>query len=417
MSFRYANLWVNVFFRLVFVFVVLCALGGFELFKEEGARAQGLDNSVEAEGVLRYINHLMVFLVSLAVILFFFDKGFKLPRGILTNPAWGFFALLVCSVVWHFFEGTEYAFGIFRSAVPIMFSMILLMLIPWVVSWPVLLKDMQVLFFFCLLLSIFLAVFIPSYGVDVEGRGWQGMFNHKNQLGVFCVVVSCVSLIAFDRSPVLSRVNFVFSAFLVVASGSYTAIGVVVLILFGSIVPGFIRGWVLRARFVFFALLLGVGGGVVAISVLGASGNFNIFGKDMSFSGRDKVWSYAIDGAQDSFFGHGLNSIALQNELDSGYFERATGQVLASAHNGFISLYYDFGIPGFFVFFVFLFFLLSRIGLNLDWGYSYFIFVCAAMVSNFFESRLLGFNAFFVLLVLLFSSLGVLNCRGSAVSR
>lgn len=349
----------------------------------------------------------MVLLIFLAIFLFFLDKSFKAPSGFFINPAWVVFFLILCSAVWHFLLGTEYAFGIFRSSVSILVSMIFLMLIPWAVSWPVLLRDMQVLFFFCLLLSIILAVFIPSYGVDVEGRGWQGMFNHKNQLGVFSVVVVCVSILAYRQFPLISSVNILLAIFLSSASGSYTSIGVVFLVSLVSMVPKAIRPWVLRYSYLWFTLLVGLIVAVVSISVSGSSGEMDIYGKDMTFTGRDKIWAYALEGMRDSFFGYGFNSIALQNELDPLPFKQATDQLLGSAHNGFISLYYDFGVPGCVLMALFFYMFMMRLKSEAEIGFGVFLFVFAVLISNAFESRLLGFNVFFVLLVFFCSFIGV----------
>lgn len=400
-----ADLAQKISFRFIFCIIFLAALGGFELFKEGGARPQGLDNLVEEQGLLKYVNHLWVFCAFFAIAFHFIKNRWRMPKRFAKDPAWCFFFLIIFSLLWHFLAGTEYFFGILRAAVPVIAATIFVMLLPSVLAFRVLLKDLYLMFFLCAVLSLSLSVFVPTFGIDVEGRGWQGMFNHKNQLGLFCVLMASISLIGINRYRLYSVVNFILALFLVLASGSYTAIGVVFFVVLAAFAPGFMKSFILRRRFSVVFLVGALIAIVVSTSIFGGSSDFDIYGKDLTFTGRDKIWMYALNSMKDSYFGYGLNSIALQNELDPIPFREATGQVLGSAHNGFINLYYDFGVLGCASIVLLIFIFLVRIKSTREY-YGFFIFLVALLLSNAFESKLLGFNAFYLLLILFSSYLG-----------
>lgn len=79
--------------------------------------------------------------------------------------------------------------------------------------------------------------------------------------------------------------------------------------------------------------------------------------------------------------------------------------MLGSAHNGFINLYYDFGVLGCASIVLLIFIFLVRIKSTREY-YGFFIFLVALLLSNALESKLLGFNAFYLLLILFSSYLG-----------
>lgn len=261
-------------------------------------------------------------------------------------------------------------------------------------------------------LSYAAIIFLPQYGVSVgihEGR-WQGVFTHKNQLGVFCVFAMILiyhSYIKY-RKKILLLVGFA-CFYLAWRSGSTLAMA---LILFVSLYFVFHASyWLYRLRFLadlgamFFVLSVLL----VFVSVLLLGLDVNIFGKE-GFNNRDVIWQYYYDASIENIFvGHGLGQIQPWSRENSEHIVEAMGVAypVGSAHNGFIELLFSNGLLGFLIFVVLMLLFYSLSVRSPADRYLHYSFLTVFLVINVFESRLFGLHVSSIYTLLVFSYLWV----------
>lgn len=387
------------FLKLSLILFVISASGGLELFKDGGARYQGIPNE-EYDGWLQYINYVFIFFVLFCFCLSFIRKkerffNFFLDKNIFIPFVYVLFLSLFLLTV-----GADFSSDIFKSTVLFLFLLMLCGLLVVFLSEREVFLLLQKTFFFMMLTSFFLIFFLPSYGVHIDERAaWQGMFSHKNQLGVFCVIVAVFFLITYKTFPLLSHLNLFFSFLLVIGSKSYTSVFCFFVCILFAIMPYFMRKKLIKYRyfvvFSFFVLSIFL----VFLSIYGK--NISFVDKDLTFSGRNLIWIFAISEISDSsFFGHGLNHLVYRNNFDVGDFYMATGQGLSSLHNGFLTSFYEFGLFGVF-FFLMIFFPLKKNFINseCECRFSFLCYSVVYVLINTFESKGIGFNLPFFILV------------------
>ena len=384
---------------LLFFFVIIASGAVFPLWKDGGARSEGVDSFVEYSGPLSYVPFAWAIITLLAVLCFF--VLYKSVRRF--DPfAIGFLfcAYAIFSLLW-----SDDLFNAVKVVFPMSSGLLLVHVAIRRRGGDFVLRTVGMTFLFITLLSYIYAVLVPSYGVSVglhQGL-WQGAFNHKNHLGNNMALAVSVMLVLSSKSPgrfwfYSALLSFVLAAL----SGSTTSIicslisfvFYFLLRQFGYVRAVLCKKTVMRGVLVFILSLTVF---VFLFSLYASS--VDLFGKDATYSGRDKIWMYFTAVSMNNpILGVGLGQIALADEFQVSDLVDEIGFAAASTHNGFIDLLYALGVVGIGMFVSYVFGAARSAGGAA--GNLVYVGLVPLFVLNVFEPRLVGFNAFFAVLVI-----------------
>jgi hypothetical protein len=205
-----------------------------------------------------------------------------------------------------------------------------------------------------IILSLLLVFFIPSVGIDSEGDLWRGLYSYKTQLGLG-MVLAIITLVCtrwprvpFGRS--LLAANGACCLLLLIKSNSVTA--AISLLIIAGLTPTLLL-W--RAHRLRLWMLISV----TAISVVflvafsSGDGDFNVFGRDTTLTGRTEIWSHIVDAISDRpILGYGYGAF-----WDTGpwhEFIAVTDWQAKASHNGYLEVMVNTGAAGGLLLFLFL---------------------------------------------------------------
>lgn len=394
---------------LLFFFVVIASGAIVPLWKEGGARSEGVDSFVEYSGPLSYVPFVWA-VVTLLTVFFFFVRYKSARRFDPLSIGFLFCSYAIVSVFW-----SEDLFGALKVVYPMLSGLLLANVSIRRYGSDFVLRVFGFSFFFISILSYGYSILVPSYGISVglhEGL-WQGAFNHKNHLGNNMALAVSVMLILASRS---SGKFWFYSAslplMLTILSGSTTSI-ICSLISFGFYFflkhSPFFRSFLCKKTVIrgCLAYVLALTLFVFLFSFYASS--VDLFGKDATYSGRDKIWMYfAVASMNNPALGVGLGQISLADEFQISDLVDEIGFAAASTHNGFIDLIYSLGFVGAALFAIYVFWSV-RSAAGGRAGNLVYVGLVPLFVLNVFETRLVGFNVFFVLLVVLLYELSQLS--------
>ncbi|MEZ5321085.1 MAG: O-antigen ligase family protein [Microthrixaceae bacterium] len=238
-------------------------------------------------------------------------------------------------------------------------------------------------------------IHIDPTGMNAPLPGWHGWFIHKNVMTRFLVVAVCIELF-LDRRRLTKFGAFGAIAFLFAVSASTTGL-MAVMVVIG------VAGWLaingrLEGRssvaFAISSVALGLVASIAVAASLSAIAD--AAGKDLTFTGRTKIWSavwHAI--LRDPFVGVGVGGLfAVPRTPETMQVLRDIGFVAGHSHNGFIDLTSQLGFVGLLLALAMLLsaFRLARSLADTSPTYSRFLFclLTGLLVMSVGESVLLG---------------------------
>ena len=197
------------------------------------------------------------------------------------------------------------------------------------------------------ILSVFLALVLPSVGAQVQGAVWRGVFSNKNQLGWISALILVVCVNVWTRQrwklPALVTLLAVVCLF---KSGSKGAL-VAAIVTMGYL-------WLvslLRSR---VTVALGVTAVLFSLICVLLFGFFimpellSILGKDPTLTGRTIVWSMYFNSMMNTpFLGAGPGAYTNLSELTAPLAMRLVELgAIVTPHNAFLGAFGDAGIVG-----------------------------------------------------------------------
>jgi len=201
--------------------------------------------------------------------------------------------------------------------------------------------------------SIVLAIFAPEVGLDASPGhhlDWQGVFTQKNACGRAMVLATAVLLSTWRLSPA-KVANLLLFLFLLLMSGSRAAWAIEALLLTVCAWLAISNRLQSRTRIVFLgatacAAALAAGAALSQLPSLLA-----LIGRDSTLSGRTEIWKQAWRFIlQRPLLGWGY--AAFWRGLEGHSFEVAAALrfVVFHAHNGFLEIWLELGLPGLLLF-------------------------------------------------------------------
>jgi len=202
--------------------------------------------------------------------------------------------------------------------------------------------------------SLVFGLFFPQLGIhagetSIDHIGlWKGVYGFKNHLGRFMLIFFMALLVILFIYKELSIKLLFFlmvSLLLIFKSGSSTALILLVLcpvIYFCLMV---IENRKIDSHLKFSLILLLSFIVILSIIILPYIVS-EVFGKDMTGSGRTDVWFALFEASQNPLFGHGFGGV-FWGEFNSAYFLLDEDWYnLGHAHNGLVDIWLELGYVG-----------------------------------------------------------------------
>ena len=201
--------------------------------------------------------------------------------------------------------------------------------------------------------SVFVALLIPRFGVmsdgDLAGR-WNGVFPHKQQLGqaMFLGVMVLAWLVpryrGWGKTGLYAGIAACLGVLMMARSQtsmlSVLAVPPMFLVMAASRVSGIARMWALYAMTVVLAALL-------AVLTTDLSEIMGFFGRDASLTGRAPLWGLLLGIIADhAATGFGYGAFWIADNPVSMRVNDISGWYVPEAHNGYLDLMLQTGLPG-----------------------------------------------------------------------
>ncbi|MNB97045.1 O-Antigen ligase [compost metagenome] len=384
---------------LCVIFLIYISSGSLDLLKEGGARPQSAEFVNSYSGPLNYIlpAWTMIAILTVAVI------SLTRPKVLIKNADKNILfilALIAISIAW--------ANDAYIATRTLIFLTVTYLIVLTYIS----LNDINTIISLIsktiitmLVMSLIFSIALPTYGISVGGESagaWQGIFNHKNNLGnfsafSFCILVGALQL---KKNPEI-YIGIILSAFLTWMSNSFTSIAATLL---GAIIYIFLKEknclhstYKLR-KFYFFAAM-GLSALTVYISIFNQG--TAIFNKDTSFSDRNLIWAFVLNKIYENPLGYGISQFGIYSGGQDTSFLNSIGFVVGHPHNGFIEILYSLGLLGFLISTKLLFNIIKYSSTKTNFKLN-LITVSSIIIINTFESRFISFSfGFFVLCVII----------------
>ncbi len=392
-------------FDVLLFFLHVVSSGAFlTLWKEGGARAEGISNFEEYKGPLVLMPYAWSTAVFLAVVLLLGKPKIRDQFFISLKKIWHLPAVAIFSIMW-----ADDPFEATKAALPLSAG-VLLLVSSCAISGALYTLQLYVkILIFCTLMSFFYCLFIPSYGIalGIHEGAWQGVYAHKNFLGSYSLItmIFCILLGDFsskDRATYY-RVFAVLAAALAALSQSTAAlVGVVVAVvvrLSFKLLPqkasfGFWRSVALWV----FVVSVSCSVLIVLSSIFMPS--VPILGKDSSYSGRDRIWVFFFGlFLLKPIFGYGIGQLTSVNNSFLDFISIQVGFTVSHPHNGFIEALFNFGLIGFAAVLNLFRSMIEEVSDAVS-AKIFILMVPSVVFLNTFEARFVTFNpVYFVMLI------------------
>ena len=206
------------------------------------------------------------------------------------------------------------------------------------------------------LLSIAVLSFLTSTlapAIGIHDKGWRGVLEHPNRLGILMalsITVWLINLLETPRQKVLSAVVILLSTVTMLFTNSATSI---VLLITMIVVLGIVRiarttGLRMAVICSTFAIIIGV----IVASIISANLDaiLSALGKNRSLSGRGSIWPLLFQAVMKKpLLGYGYVGFwqGWQGEDDpSNFVRQAVHWGVGHAHNGFLEVLLQLGLIG-----------------------------------------------------------------------
>lgn len=218
---------------------------------------------------------------------------------------------------------------------------------------------LKFIFVLYIVITYFSGLFIPA-AIDTAFNTWRGIELQKNGLGQAGVLIFTVALFFYSsdnsRKNTLNYLISFLAAGLIILSGSSTSI--ITLLLALAILVTFYFDRVFRpiGRKRTISLLVVVFLTVSTIVIYPfltelAAVIPELFGKDLSLTGRTLMWPYLMTEVQKQlWFGHGYATYWILGTSVVPRFQENVGWMVNEAHNEYIEILLQLGVTGLFMF-------------------------------------------------------------------
>lgn len=226
--------------------------------------------------------------------------------------------------------------------------------------------DVLAIAMMCYLLICFAAIAIPEIGFhQIRHVGnFRGFVGHKNELGRVVALMAVLAVVMRHQGRIMPRFYMpicIAALIALVMSGSATPlITAVMTLMLTPLVTLALTGQ--RGRYHFSGSLRAVLAAIVVVLlvpmiVFGLPHVLELVGRDLTLSGRTKLWGYAVElGMQRPWFGAGYRSFWTDANTIyfAEFFSWGGDKGPDQGHSGYLDLWLEMGVAGVLAFIVFL---------------------------------------------------------------
>lgn len=388
------KIWLNI----VCIFFILTSTTGLTLLLSAGGAFS--EGSFDSDNIYElFFNYINFFILIISILITITNKTFY---NILENKIGYFFLGYFYIFLTYIFFGNEIDLSfVFNYAMFILILSIVFFRYGASYTYGLIFRSLNSILIF----SLIFIIFFPQYGVSVglhEGS-WQGVFTHKNQFGIYLYIY--ILYVLFGLKVNYLRTNFYIflffslAIFFVFMSNSSTCLFLTIISISiylldkikVNLVRSIMNGFLFKVCFTCF----------VVYFILNSADIMSLFLNkvDAGYSNRDLLWFYGFSIFLDNLW------FGLSNVKDFDITQNLTQNVgfkISNFHNSYIEVLARFGIFGFFIILMPLFYVLfygeknNKGGVFLSFGLLFPLMIYMFMESFYLGKSLVVFILFII---------------------
>lgn len=372
---------------LSFIILIFVSLFGTSLPFQGGTYEEIFEE--ETTNLSNQVIYLFLFFMSLIPLFRRYDKIFSfLSKEKFLSV---FIFLCLISAFW-----SQESFISFKRSFQLLITFLVLLNSVLFLDYNTLLKPLKIIIPLYLIINLFSCLIIPQ-AID-SASAWKGIHGHKNGLAQSTYYLFLVSTFLDDKRQNLLKKLYLYSIYLlsiilIYKAQSSTIIIVFILTigyglikqfekLFGRLNVGrFIIVFLLSFMLITSTVVIYFSSDIIALVP-------QLFGKDMSISGREPIWGFVISEiAKKPLLGYGFSTYWIMGGSVVDVFASEFGGFkINQAHNGYLEIILQLGLVGLFFFLILLIvFLFRAIKIKKDLP---IIILSSLLIINYTESIL-----------------------------
>lgn len=272
-------------------------------------------------------------------------------------------------------------------------------------------------------LSLFVLAFLRKFGIShgAHAGAWRGAFYHKNRAGeMMALAFITFALVVPARLPPVQRWGLAaITLVLLYKTQASTPIIAIAIVIAAQALWNLL---LMRRKAIVGLVLAGYPLVLLAAGmfVIYSKSFFKLFGKDATFSGRDRLWSGVIDAIKlRPLLGYGYEAFWLEQGGQTTLTREKTSFVTVHAHNGFLNTLLHVGAVGLILFLIFL---ISTLWITVREGRRthsvqtrwFFSFIVLFGVANLTESQILESPLLLITMIAFYTSFSIQRAESFA---
>lgn len=356
---RFIYFKINIDTLILFAFFILVIYSTFEtkLFFQRVDYFEVFEE--ESTNVYNQIIYLFLFLVVLISLIFRYDSFFnfiKEEKFLLL-----FILFCIISIFW-----SDYPNLSLKRSIQLLIKYLVIVITLLNINSTKILKTLKIIISLYVFSNLFFCIFNINSSIDPVFGSWRGIEVQKNGLGQISLYCFLITLLIYRIEQVRSKKIYdlilmfisVFLIFMARSSSVIVTFLLVVIALAISYLSNLFKLLGLKKSFIFFVLFFVLANLIIFLMLskdIFASVP-DIFGKDLTLSGRVPIWLYIWSDAKSKFllgFGYATYWIMGSTRIDL-FALNFEGFKVNEAHNGYLEIILQLGFIGFLFFLVFL---------------------------------------------------------------
>jgi O-antigen ligase len=208
-------------------------------------------------------------------------------------------------------------------------------------------------------LNVFFAIVLPQYGImqGIHTGAWRGIYTHKNGLGAMMALSTIIFIILAVSNKTNASLFYggiVSSIILLLLSRASSPLIYLIILICIYFIINFLFANKSKVKYqlkaLFVSLIIVFSGALIIWSIIASEAIANIFGKDLTFTGRTALWSFVWELVQKRpWLGYGYEALWSSHNSETESIWLALAWEAPNSHNAFLEVLLGLGFLGFFL--------------------------------------------------------------------